>query len=154
MNIDAKALKGQMAGHMQEVAELLLPNGQLTGQQWLCGDSHGKAGESLKLEMYGDKAGLWNDFATAEGGDILDLWQSARDVNFKTSLAEASQFLEDPNSLDTNVQIIGKKKEMDIHKNKNTPKALMRSEPTHTWYYRNGADEIIGKVVLFICTEF
>jgi twinkle protein len=33
-----------------------------------------KRDESLKVHLTGDKAGIWQDFATGEGGDLLDLW--------------------------------------------------------------------------------
>lgn len=147
--MDVAELKPQLAEQMQEVAEFLLPGGRLSDDQmqWWCGDRHGAEGESLKLELYGDKAGIWNDFAEEEGGDILDIWKSVRDVDFKTALKEARQFLEDRNSLDTNSQVNGKKQVMSKHNNKNKTRTPMKSEPTHIWYYRNSAGEVIGKVV-------
>ena len=87
-NLLAKKVKSALVERMQEVAEFLLPGGRLSDDQmqWWCGDRYGTEGKSLKLELHGDKAGVWNDFAEEEGGDILDLWQSARDVEFKTAL--------------------------------------------------------------------
>jgi len=146
-NLEAKKLKAELAEQMQAVAKFLLPNGQRIDLQWTCGSPKGEPGQSLKLELYGDKAGIWNDFAEEEGGDILDLWQSARDVEFKTALEEACQFLEDRNSLETDSQVNGKKKVMSKHNNKNKPSTPMKSKPTHTWYYRNGIGEVIGKVL-------
>lgn len=144
---DAVMLKQKLVEQMQEVAEFLLPNGQYENLQWVCGDKYGAPGKSLKLELYGDKAGLWHDFAEDKGGDIFDLWQSARDVNFKTALAEAHQFLKARDSLVTKSPLNGKKKVRSKRNGKKKPKAPMNSKPTHTWYYRNSAGEIIGKVV-------
>ena len=76
-------LKKLLAECMPEVADFLLPNGQEIENQWTCGSVEGEPGQSLKLELYGDKAGLWHDFAENEGGDIIKLWQLARELDFK-----------------------------------------------------------------------
>lgn len=149
MSLDASKLKAKLVERMQEVAEFLLPNGQRIDMQWTCGSPKGESGQSLKLEMYGDKAGLWHDFATEEGGDIFNLWQSARDMDFKTALEEAHQFLEDRDSLDTNSQVNGKKTVMSKHNGKKKPRTPMKPEPTHIWYYRNSAGDVIGKVIRY-----
>jgi hypothetical protein len=147
LNTDVAELKVQLVERMQEVAEFLLPNGQLTDMQWTCGSAKGEPGQSLNLELYRDKAGLWHDFATREGGDILDLWQSARGVNFKTALEEAHQFLEDQDNLDTKLPVNGKNRVMSKHNGKKKPRAPMKPKSTHTWHYRDSAGKVIGKVV-------
>ena len=149
MNTDVAELKVQLVERMQEIAELLLPNGRLSDNhmQWWCGDRYGCEGKSLNLELHGDKVGCWYDFATSQGGDIFDLWQSARDVDFKTACREAHQLLKNQDSLDTKSPINGKKEVMSKYNGRKKPRAPMRSEPTHTWYYRNIASEIIGEVV-------
>jgi len=149
MNVDTRILKAQLIERMQDVAEFLLPAGQLSEDytQWTVGDRTGKPGQSLKLELHGDKAGLWHDFATDEGGDILELWQSARSVNFKTALDEARQFLKDQNTLDPKTPVNGKKKSISKHNGKKKPRAPMKPKPTHTWYYKDNTGAVIGKVV-------
>jgi len=149
MNLDSKALKVHLNKRIQEVAEYLLPNGQLSEDQtqWTVGDRTGKPGQSLKLELAGDKGGLWYDFATKEGGDIFDLWQATKDVSFKKALEEANQFLEGRDSICANSQEKGNTKHMNKHNNKKKCRVPMKSEPTHTWYYRNSIGELIGKVV-------
>ena len=47
---------------------------------YLVGDITGKRGKSLKVAMSGEKAGLWIDFATGEGGDIFHLMQLVEKV--------------------------------------------------------------------------
>ena len=37
------------------------------------GDIFGSPGDSLEIVLDGDKAGLWTDRATGDGGDIFDL---------------------------------------------------------------------------------
>ena len=55
----------------------LLPNGVIKGGKFVVGDVHGSKGDSLTVELAGSKAGLWHDFATGEGGDIISLWAAA-----------------------------------------------------------------------------
>ncbi len=147
-NIETNRLKLELTEQILEVAEFLLPSGRLSDDQmqWLCGDCKGTEGQSLKLELQGEKAGIWYDFAEEQGGDILDIWQSARDVDFKTALNEAHQFLKDRERLDTNSQA-NREKSMRTNNNKKKPKATMKSVPTHTWYYRNDSGGVVGKVV-------
>lgn len=146
-NLDAKTIKRAVASHMQEIAEYLLPNGQRENQQWTCGSVDGEPGHSLKLELFGEKAGLWIDFAAERGGDICDLWQQVRNVDFTTALEEMYQFLKDRSRRDAAPSINNASKHMNKSKNKNRPRARMKVEPTHAWPYRNDAHEIVGKVV-------
>ena len=61
----------------------LLPNGKVRNSQFYVGNIKGDYGESLKVELEGQKAGLWQDFATGEGGDIFDLWGKVRGLDVK-----------------------------------------------------------------------
>jgi 5S rRNA maturation endonuclease (ribonuclease M5)/GTPase SAR1 family protein len=146
-NLDAKTIKRAAVAHMQEIAEFLLPNGQRENQQWTSGSIAGEPGQSLKLELFGEKAGLWNDFAAERGGDICDLWQQVRKVDFKTALEEMHQFLKDRSRLDAAPSINNAIKHMNKSKDKNKPRARMKDEATHSWLYRNDAHEMVGKVI-------
>ena len=53
------------------VAELL-PNGKQHGHEWQVGGIDGQPGTSMSVNL-GHRAGVWSDFATGEGGDVLDL---------------------------------------------------------------------------------
>jgi len=72
--VTADELKQQLHGRLQEALYHLFPEGKVAQNKFLVGNIHGHAGESLTVELSGDKAGLWHDFATGEGGDILSLW--------------------------------------------------------------------------------
>ena len=75
---DIVAIKRMLADRAQSVAEMLLPNGRKEGQEWRAGDIGGGKGESLGVHLVGPKAGLWQDFASGDGGDLLDLWVAAK----------------------------------------------------------------------------
>jgi hypothetical protein len=147
MNLDAATAKAQLKSRMEEVVMFLLPNGQLENQEWTCGSVAGEPGQSLKVELNGEKAGIWFDFATGEGGDIFDLWQQIREVDFKTMLGEIDQFLQDPNLLDTPASTDDVRTKMSKNKKNGIPKTPMKPVPTHTWHYQDDEGETIGKVI-------
>lgn len=45
------------------------------------GDMFGAAGQSLNIVLQGERAGLWHDFATGDGGDIFNLWGAVRGLS-------------------------------------------------------------------------
>lgn len=71
----------------------LLPNGKKKGNEWCVGDLTGSAGESLKIVISGQKAGLWAEFGGHEKGGIFDLIMAVRGCSFKDALDEARKFL-------------------------------------------------------------
>jgi len=75
------------------VAKELLPNGNLQGHEWCVGSIAGEEGQSLKVCVGGSKAGVWKDFATGEGGDLLDLWRQVKNCNIVQAMDEASGYL-------------------------------------------------------------
>jgi len=142
LNTDVAKLKVQLVERMQEVADFLLPNGQLIDMQWTCGSVKGEPGQSLKLELYGAKAGLWKDFAEDEGGDVIKLWQLARDVDFKTTLMEIDQFLQDRNNLKLKPKVNAEVKAKPV-----APVNGTGSQVVACWhYYDPKSGELLGKV--------
>lgn len=66
-------VKNVALAQLPSLAKSIYPNGKIQGHQYVVGDIYGNAGDSLKIDIQGDKAGLWNDFASDNGGDIFDL---------------------------------------------------------------------------------
>jgi len=74
-----KDLARMLASDALNVARYLLPNGKREGHEYVVGDVSGVPGSSLSINVSkGTKAGLWKDFATQEGGDLVELWALAR----------------------------------------------------------------------------
>lgn len=67
-------LKDRLHGRLREVLFYLLPGGKIRHGKFVVGDIHGSKGDSLTVELSGAKIGMWHDFATGDGGDILALW--------------------------------------------------------------------------------
>lgn len=75
---DAQAVKAQLLQNLQPLLHHLLPAGTVRGGKFIIGNVQGDKGDSLVVELHGAKAGLWHDFATGCGGDILDLWAAVK----------------------------------------------------------------------------
>jgi len=69
-----QGIKERLIRNLRGALAYLLPNGIVKGGKFVVGDVQGSKGDSLTVELAGSKAGLWHDFATGEGGDIIALW--------------------------------------------------------------------------------
>ena len=92
---DAKRVKELLRKHVAELAQYLLPDGHREGAHWCVGSINGEPGKSFKICIAGPKAGLWGDFADSgkHSRNLLDLWMHARNVDFKTALRQAAEWL-------------------------------------------------------------
>ncbi len=90
---DIVDIKRMLADRTQSVAEMLLPNGRKEGQEWRAGSVNGEKGQSLGVHLSGAKAGIWTDFSTGEGGDLLDLWVAAKGGTLSEALDAARAWL-------------------------------------------------------------
>lgn len=91
--MNAGELKVRMASHAAEIAQHLLPQGARKGAEWKAGNTSGEKGDSLSVRVTGDRAGVWKDFASSEGGDLLDLWMACRGLSIVEAMKEAKSFL-------------------------------------------------------------
>ena len=67
-------IKAAMLARLPELLRHLFPNGRQLKQEFQIGSLQGEKGQSLRVSMQGEKAGLWQDFESGHGGDIFDLW--------------------------------------------------------------------------------
>ncbi|HNL88509.1 MAG TPA: phage/plasmid primase, P4 family [Nitrospira sp.] len=66
-------VRRSLINRLEDVLWHLFPAGDAKRGKFHIGDSLGSPGRSLEIVLDGDKAGLWTDRATGEGGDIFDL---------------------------------------------------------------------------------
>lgn len=90
---DITHLKRMLADRAQAVAEHLLPNGRKESQEWRAGSIDGEAGKSLGVHLGGAKAGVWADFGTGEGGDLVDLWCAVKRMSLTEALDDIRGWL-------------------------------------------------------------
>jgi len=85
-------INSMLADKVVSVCEYLLPAGKVVGQEFEAGDVSGNAGQSLKVNCNG-KRGVWQDFATGEGGDLIDLWCATKEMTLKEALPDIKEYL-------------------------------------------------------------
>ena len=86
-------LSQRLAKDAPAIAQYLLPQGKRQSGEWKCGSLAGEPGNSLSVRLSGAKAGIWSDFATHEGGDLLDLWAAVRGLSIAEAMREAAQYM-------------------------------------------------------------
>ena len=91
--MNAAELSTQLAERAPSVAEYLLPRGKRQGAEWKAGSVSGEAGQSLSVRLTGAKRGVWCDFASAQGGDLLDLWCAVRSLSLAEAITDAKGWL-------------------------------------------------------------
>ena len=94
---DADALRSGLLDRLEGVLHYLFPQGRMRGGKFYVGDVEGHAGKSLVVELDGPRRGLWKDFSTDEGGDVIDLWARSQGCcarrDFPKLAAEIRQWL-------------------------------------------------------------
>lgn len=91
--MNAGEISQRMAADAAAICAYLLPAGKKAGPEWKVGGTTGEPGGSLSVRMTGAKAGVWKDFQSGEGGDLLDLWAACRGLSMAEAIKEAKQYL-------------------------------------------------------------
>lgn len=78
---DTEVLRAGLLDRLESVLLYLFPQGRIRGGKFYVGDVDGNAGKSLVVELEGDRRGLWKDFASDEGGDVIDLWARSQGLS-------------------------------------------------------------------------
>lgn len=84
-----------LASNAEGVAMMLLPGGKRVNGHWVSGDVHGGEGKSLQVNIEGQFAGKWRDWADSDEyrGDLVDLWRVTRNLGPKETLKEVKAHL-------------------------------------------------------------
>ena len=87
-----------LAARAEAVCREYLPQGRRQGRYWCAGDVHGEPGRSLFVRLGPPGTpGKWQDAATSQHGDLLDLIRLATGArSLREALAEARRFLAQP----------------------------------------------------------
>lgn len=73
VSLDREAIRRELLSRLEAVLFSLYPDGQSRRGRFTIGNVQGEAGDSLEIVLAGEKAGLWIDRASGEGGDLFDL---------------------------------------------------------------------------------
>ena len=91
--MDAQEIKARLLTNLEGFLAWLMPAGKVVGHEFRVGDVAGVPGKSLAVNLRGEKAGLWQDFATGDKGDVFDLFCQNRNIPFKDGLPEIARWL-------------------------------------------------------------
>lgn len=90
---DILEIRRRLERQALSVAEYLLPNGRKEGAEWRVGSVSGEKGQSLGVHLSGAKAGVWADFDSGEGGDLIDLWCAVKRLPLTDALDDMRSWL-------------------------------------------------------------
>jgi len=130
-------LRSDILSRLESVLFALFPAGKKRRGKFLIGDVLGSPGDSLEVVLDGEKAGLWTDRATGDGGDIFDLIAAhiGADVN--------ADF---PRVLDAAADLIGRARPAPARRGKKEQPVDDLGPATAKWDYLDAADKLIAVV--------
>lgn len=132
-------VRASLMDQLHVVLGYLFPAGKTKHNQFVIGDVDGTPGKSLSVELTGPRAGMWMDFATGEGGDVIDLWAKANGLNakrdFKAVMDSIGQWLHLPTQ----------NREPPVAPKKNVPIDEL-GPVTQKWDYRDAKGKLIACV--------
>ena len=71
--VERESIRADLISRLDSVLATMFPAGKKRKGKFLIGDALGSPGDSLEVVLDGEKAGLWTDRATGDGGDIFSL---------------------------------------------------------------------------------
>jgi putative DNA primase/helicase len=150
---DARRIKQMLRERVLELAQYLFPNGHPEGNHWCVGSINGEPGKSFKICIAGEKAGLYGDFGDLgkpHSRNLLNLWMAARNVDFKTAMREAAEWLGEPlNQSNGAPQSVSKTRSTSIFRTLkdaivSTERRLNMRATRRDWYHdRNGNEHFV-----------
>lgn len=90
-----EALRAALLARLEAVLFSLFPAGRTRRGKFVIGDVLGSPGDSLEVVLDGDKAGLWTDRATGDGGDVFHLIGAHFGVDVQGDFARILDLAED-----------------------------------------------------------
>ena len=91
--MEINEVKRLLHSQAESVAKMLLPAGIKSAGEWKVGSVGGEKGQSLNVRITGGKAGVWSDFASGEGGDLIDLWMAVNNQSLSSALDDIRDYL-------------------------------------------------------------
>jgi len=93
--VTRESLRTDLVVRLDSILPTLFPAGKKRTGKFLIGDVLGSPGDSLEVVLDGEKAGLWTDRATGDGGDIFDLIAAYLSVDAHTDFPRVMQHAAD-----------------------------------------------------------
>ena len=134
---EREAIRTELLVRLESVLVALLPAGKKRGGKFLIGDVLGSPGDSLEVVLDGDKAGLWTDRATGDGGDAFAL------IAAHLCLDAHADF---PRVLDAATELLGRAPAAPARKGKKHAPVDDLGPATAKWDYLDATGKLIAVV--------
>ncbi|ARU21568.1 glycerol-3-phosphate dehydrogenase [Ralstonia solanacearum] len=130
-------VRAALLARLESVLEALFPAGKKRRGKFVIGDILGSPGDSLEVVLDGDKAGLWTDRATGDGGDIFDLLAAQAGLRVSTDFSSV---------LERASQLLGQAGTRPVRRTRKEPPTDDLGPATAKWDYLDAAAKLIGVV--------
>ena len=135
---EREELRAGLTARLASLLATMFPAGKKRRGKFLIGDVLGSPGDSLEVVLDGEKAGLWTDRATGDGGDIFSLIAGHLVLNVHTDFNAV---------LDAAADLLGRVREMPVRQSgKSAPPVDELGPATAKWDYLDAAGHLIAVV--------
>lgn len=137
LNAERDEIRAQLLGRLESVLLTMFPAGKKRRGKFMIGDVLGSPGDSLEVVLEGEKAGLWTDRATGDGGDIFDLIAAHLGVSITTDF---------PRILVQATDLLGHARSLPLRKDKKDAPTDDLGPATAKWDYLDASGKLIAVV--------
>ena len=134
---EREAIRAELLARLEPVLAAFFPAGKKRGGKFLIGDVLGSPGDSLEVVLDGDKAGLWTDRATGDGGDAFALISAHLRLDAHTDF---------PRVLDAATELLGRVPAAPARKGKKDAPVDDLGPATAKWDYLGVTGKLIAVV--------
>ncbi|WP_197387975.1 phage/plasmid primase, P4 family [Ralstonia pseudosolanacearum] len=130
-------IRTALLARLECVLSVLFPAGKKRRGKFVIGDILGSPGDSLEVVLDGEKAGLWTDRATGDGGDVFDLIAAQAGLRVATDFAQV---------LERALQLVGQSSAQPVRRKRREPPMDELGPATAKWDYLDAAGRLLGVV--------
>ena len=134
-----EAIKADLLARLEPVLHTLFPAGKVRRGKFYIGDILGSPGDSLEVVLTGDKAGLWTDRASGEGGDVFEAIARNQGINARSEFPRLLTFCAD---------LVGRSAQIPVpaRKSRKEPALDELGPATAKWDYLDAEGRLIAVV--------
>ncbi|WP_454258588.1 phage/plasmid primase, P4 family [Pseudoxanthomonas mexicana] len=137
LDAERETIRAELQVRLESVLAALFPAGKKRGSKFHVGDVLGSPGDSLETVLDGDKAGLWTDRATGDGGDIFTLIARHFGINVHIDF---------PRVLEAATELLGRAPALPSRKGKKNAPVDDLGPATAKWDYLDASGKLIAVV--------
>ena len=133
-------IRASLLHQLESVLFTLFPAGKVKRGKFTIGDSVGSPGDSLEIVLTGEKAGLWTDRSSGEGGDVFSVIAAHHGLDVRGDFARVLEIAAD---------LVGRSASMPVKSSRKAKQEAPIDElgkATAKWDYLDAAGKLIAVV--------